>query len=241
LQWYTGSTIVDLLDEIDLTDKLSELQMRMPISGVYKVKGLGNVLVGTLEQGRLMQGQDVKFLPSDSNGNPCKGKLSIIEMYGSKKRLVPTPGCNIGVTILGLPKDNMPKTGDVMVNINDTTIRSSDQLICNIKVVNDYTRLIKVGYELIANVRTKQFIAKIINIKWKTNRSADGIITKNPSFITRSDVAEIMITMDELVVAEQNLRYNGLSRIALFDGLDLVMFGNITEVCQKFDSSLIYI
>lgn len=215
--------------------------MRMPISGVYKVKGIGDVLVGTLEQGRLTQGQYVKFLPTDSNGKSCNGKLSIIEMYGSKKRLVPTPGCNVGVTILGLPKDNMPKTGDVMVNINDTTIRSSDRFICSIKVVNDYMGLIKVGYELLANVRTKQFIAKIIDIRWKTNRSADGIITKNPSFITRSDVAEIIVTTDEEVVAEQSLRYNGLGKIALFDGLTLVMCGNITEVCQKFDSSLIYI
>lgn len=38
--------------------------MRMPISGIYKIKGVGDVVTGRVEQGTLKVNEDVAFLPT---------------------------------------------------------------------------------------------------------------------------------------------------------------------------------
>merc|ERR1712139_688459 len=39
-------------------------EMRLPLSGVYKIKGVGDVLTGRVEQGKVKPGEEVKFLPT---------------------------------------------------------------------------------------------------------------------------------------------------------------------------------
>ena len=89
--------------------------MRLPISGVYNIKGAGDVLTGRVEQGTVRPNEMVKFLPTDTASNPCTGKVFTVEMHHKN---VPTAkqGDNVGMNIKGLPKDNMPRVGD-MYNI----------------------------------------------------------------------------------------------------------------------------
>lgn len=49
--------------------------MRVPISGAYKIKGVGDVLAGRVEQGVVKPGDEVIFLPTHTTANPCVGKV----------------------------------------------------------------------------------------------------------------------------------------------------------------------
>jgi elongation factor 1-alpha len=49
--------------------------MRVPISGAYKIKGVGDVLAGRVEQGVVKPGDEVIFLPTHTTANPCIGKV----------------------------------------------------------------------------------------------------------------------------------------------------------------------
>ena len=55
--------------------------MRMPISGIYKIKGVSDVLVGRVEQGVVKPGEEVIFLPTHTASNPCTGKAFTVEMH----------------------------------------------------------------------------------------------------------------------------------------------------------------
>eukprot|EP00421_Protoceratium_reticulatum_P017214 CAMPEP_0168396386 /NCGR_PEP_ID=MMETSP0228-20121227/20522_1 /TAXON_ID=133427 /ORGANISM="Protoceratium reticulatum, Strain CCCM 535 (=CCMP 1889)" /LENGTH=55 /DNA_ID=CAMNT_0008409827 /DNA_START=1 /DNA_END=165 /DNA_ORIENTATION=- len=55
--------------------------MRMPISGIYKIKGVGDVLAGRVEQGVVKPGEEVVFLPTHTASNPCTGKVFTVEMH----------------------------------------------------------------------------------------------------------------------------------------------------------------
>eukprot|EP00959_Pyramimonas_sp_CCMP1952_P176692 3693059-Pyramimonas_sp.AAC.1 len=48
--------------------------MRMPISCIYKIKGVGDVLAGRVEQDVVKPGEEVVFLPTHTGSNPCTGK-----------------------------------------------------------------------------------------------------------------------------------------------------------------------
>ena len=103
-----------LNDMVDKPDRNTEAAMRLPISGVYKIKGVGDVLAGRVEQGLVKPGEDVVFLPTHTSSNPCGGKVFTVEMH-HKRVEAAAPGDNVGMNIKGLDKLNMPRTGDVMI------------------------------------------------------------------------------------------------------------------------------
>merc|ERR1712025_1490311 len=70
--------------------------------------GVGDVITGRVEQGTLKPGPNVVFAPTG-----VSGKCFSIEMH-HKTVDKAGPGDNVGVNVKGLPKENMPKVGDVM-------------------------------------------------------------------------------------------------------------------------------
>merc|ERR1712159_643902 len=52
-----------------------EKAMRLPVSGVYKIKGVGDVLTGRVEQGNVVAGKEVIFLPTHTASTACPGKI----------------------------------------------------------------------------------------------------------------------------------------------------------------------
>ena len=104
-----GITLVDALEKVIKPPKRgNEKPFRMPVSGVYKVKGVGDVFTGRIEQGTITPGVKVKFYPSN-----CSGKVFSIEMHHKTVELAQS-GDNIGVNVRNLPRENMPRCGDIM-------------------------------------------------------------------------------------------------------------------------------
>merc|ERR1719375_194950 len=85
--------------------------MRMPVSGVYKIKGVGDVLAGRIEQGIVKPNEEVLFMPTHTTANACAGKVFTIEMHHTRHETA-KPGDNVGLNIKGLDKMNMPRVGD---------------------------------------------------------------------------------------------------------------------------------
>merc|ERR1712146_820188 len=125
--------------------------MRLPISGIYKIKGVGDVLAGRVEQGTVKPGEEVIFLPTNTAANPCTGKVFTVEMHHSRVEFA-NPGDNVGLNIKGLDKNNMPRSGDVMVYKKDTTLGQTKEFDAQILVL-DIPNEIKVGYSPIGFVR----------------------------------------------------------------------------------------
>ena len=85
--------------------------MRMLILGIYKIKGVGDVLAGRGEQGIEKPDEEVVFLPTYMASNPCSGKVFTVEIH--HQRVDQTyPGDNVCLNIKGL--DNMLCSGDDM-------------------------------------------------------------------------------------------------------------------------------
>merc|ERR1711862_514689 len=110
-------TLHDALENMVKTpERQPGKKMRTPLSGVYKIKGVGDVLTGRVEQGEVKPGDEVVFLPTHTASTPCTGKVFTVEMH-HKAVEAAGPGDNVGMNIKGLNKANMPRVGDVMVEI----------------------------------------------------------------------------------------------------------------------------
>merc|ERR1719353_1887315 len=164
--WWTGAdvlvgaanekihidTLYDALDKMcRVPERPISAPMRMPISGIYKIKGVGDVLAGRVEQGIVKPGEEVIFLPTHTASNPCTGKVFTVEMHHTRADFA-NPGDNVGLNIKGLDKNNMPRSGDVMVYKKDTTLGQTREFSAQIQVL-DIPNEIKVGYSPIGFVR----------------------------------------------------------------------------------------
>ena len=222
-------TILDALDKMvytperDLTSKV-----RVPLSGVHKIKGTGDVLTGRVEQGLAKPGMSVKFVPTHTKANPCTGKVFTVEMH---HKSVPEagPGMNVGMNIKGLNKANMPRVGDVMIEESDTSLNAVKSFVAQVKVMTHPGEL-KVGYSPIAFVRTGRSAVRMTEIKWKIGKSTGGSKMENPPFLKANEMAEIVFEPQSPFVCDGFKSCEGLGRVAILEGNSCVMIGKVISV-----------
>ena len=154
-----------LNDMVVVPERKLDAPMRVPISGAYKIKGVGDVLAGRVEQGVVKPNDEVLFLPTHTTANPCTGKVFTVEMH-HKRVDKAGPGDNVGMNIKGLEKKNFPRTGDVMILKSDQTLKPVKDFTAQIQTL-DIPGEVKKGYSPIGFVRCGRAACKITNINWK--------------------------------------------------------------------------
>merc|ERR1739845_121552 len=209
--------------------------MRMPISGIYKIKGVGDVLAGRVEQGVVKPGEEVLFLPTHTSSNPCTGKVFTVEMHHQRVDFA-NPGDNVGLNIKGLDKNNMPRSGDVMVYKKDTTLGQTKEFKAQIQVL-DIPNEIKVGYSPIGFVRCGRSACRISKLKWKMGKETGGKKMEDPHSLKSNEMAECAFQPQQPLVCDSFKNCKGLSRVAFMDGNGVVMLGKVVSCQRKEDKA----
>jgi len=246
MSWWTGMdvlkgstsmhvhTLFDVLDKFCcVPERPCSAPMRMPISGIYKIKGVGDVLAGRVEQGMVKPGEEVIFLPTHTSANPCVGKVFTVEMHHSRVDEA-KPGDNVGLNIKGLDKQNMPHGGDVMVYKKDTTLGQTKEFNAQIQVL-DIPNEIKVGYSPIGFVRCGRSACRISKLVWKMGKETGGKKMEDPHALKSNEMAECSFQPQQPLVCDTFKNCEGLSRVAFMDGNGVVMLGKVTSCEQKQD------
>jgi len=207
--------------------------MRMPVSGVYKIKGVGDVITGRVEQGKVEVGKEMIFLPTHTTSKPCNGKVFSIEMH-HKTHAAANPGDNVGLNIKGLSKENMPRVGDVMINKEDTSLKACANFTAQVQIL-DHPGELKVGYSPIAFIRTGRSATRIAKINWKIGKETGGAKMDNPPHLKANEMAEIVFEPQQPFVCEGFKSCEGLGRVAILEGASVVMLGKAISVEFKAD------
>jgi len=201
--------------------------LRMPVSGVYKIKGVGDVITGRVEQGKCTPGTEVIFLPTHTQANKCSGKVFTVEMHHKSVEYA-GPGDNVGLNVKGLEKLNMPQVGDVMVDAKDNGLKRCGTFTARVQVL-DHPGQLKVGYTPIAYVRTGRAPVRMTKILWKIGKSTGGQKVEDPAFIKRNEMADLVFTPQQPFVVDAFKNCEGLGRVAIMEGNGVVMLGKIQE------------
>jgi elongation factor 1-alpha len=245
MPWYTGQEVVSaennkvfvhtLLDALnnyaELPTRKPDAPLRVPISGIYKIKGVGDVLTGRVEQGLVTCNKDVMFLPTHTTSTPCLGKVFTVEMHHKKVEKGET-GDNIGMNIKGLDKNNMPRAGDVMVYKEDKSLGAVKSFTAQIQTL-DIPGEVKPGYSPIGFVRCGRSACKITKINWKIGKETGRKKMDNPHSLKANEAAEVVFEPIQPLVLDSYQNCEGLSRIAFLDGNAAVMLGKVVSVEQK--------
>ena len=95
-----GYTLYDALEKLARPPKRADDKLvRVPVNGVYKINGVGDVITGRVEQGIVRPNDIVGFSPRNLTGM----KIFSIEMH-HKMVDHAAPGDNVGLNVKGLDK-----------------------------------------------------------------------------------------------------------------------------------------
>jgi len=222
-------TLKDCLNDfVQPAQRDPDKEMRLPLSGVYKIKGVGDVLTGRVEQGEVKPGEEVKFLPTHTASTACTGKVFTVEMH-HKRIDAGKSGDNIGMNVKALNKDNMPRVGDVMVYKADETIQITKNFTAQVQIL-DIPGEIKCGYSPIGHVRCGRAACRLVQINWKMGKDTGGEKAEGAVALKTNDAAEAVFEPQQPMVVDEFGKCEGLSRIAFMDGNSAVMLGKVTAV-----------
>jgi elongation factor 1-alpha len=225
-------TLLDCLNDFaEIPDRKPDAPMRLPISGLYKIKGVGDVLAGRVEQGTVEVGKEVIFLPTHTAANACSGKVFTIEMHHKSVPKAQT-GDNVGRNIKGLDKGNMPRVGDCMIYKDDTGLKHIKNFTAQVQTL-DIPGEIKKGYSPIGFVRTGRSACKITALEWKIGKETGGKKMEEPHSLKSNEAAQVVFEPCQPLICDSFKNCEGLSRVAFLDGNSAVMLGKIVKVENK--------
>jgi len=222
-------TLLDCLESfVTVPERSVKVIARTPISGIYKIKGIGDVLTGRVEQGTVKPGEEVIFLPTHTTSTPCDGKIFTVEMH---HKSVPqaVSGDNCGFNVKALRKENMPRVGDVMVLKSDTTINRAKSFTAQVRVL-EHPGELKVGYCPIAFVRTGRSAVRMTKINWKVGKETGNQKLEDPVSLKSTEMAEAVFEPQQPFVVDTFKNCEGLGRVALMEGASVIMLGKVVSV-----------
>jgi len=222
-------TLLDCLESfVTVPERSTKVIARTPISGIYKIKGIGDVLTGRVEQGTVKPGEEVIFLPTHTTSTPCDGKIFTVEMH-HKSVPAAVSGDNCGFNVKALRKENMPRVGDVMVLKSDQTINRAKSFTTQVRVL-EHPGELKVGYCPIAFVRTGRSAVRMTKINWKVGKETGNQKLEDPVSLKSTEMAEAVFEPQQPFVVDTFKNCEGLGRVALMEGASVIMLGKVVSV-----------
>merc|ERR1712127_1021072 len=217
-----GFTIVDALNNfIQPPVRHPDLPVRLHISNI---KGVGQIICGTVEQGTLRPGDVCGIVPSGLRDK----KIFSIEQH--KKQLeAACPGDSVGLSIKGIAKDEKVQPGDIIYVQKDGDLKPIKTFTAMV-AVQEPPGVLKPGYAPVVFCRTAKVACKMTKILWKMGKKTGGQKVDNPPELSQYENAEVEFEPSQPLLVEPFEKCAALGRIAVMDSNRLKMLGKVTTV-----------
>jgi elongation factor 1-alpha len=224
MPWYTGPTLFEALDNLEIPPKPTNKPLRVPVQDIYTITGIGTVPVGRVETGVLKEGDSVIFMPSNK-----KAEVKSLEMHHSKVPMA-EPGDNIGFNVRGIGKGDVHR-GDVAGPVdNPPTV--AKEFIGQIIVIYHPTA-IAAGYTPVLHYHTGQIACRFTELLKKIDPRSGQVVEEKPSFLKTGDAAWVKMEPLRPIAIETYTDFPELGRFAVRDMGTTVAAGVVKEITQK--------
>jgi sulfate adenylyltransferase subunit 1 (EFTu-like GTPase family) len=188
ISWFDGPTVLEALDTFEEL-KVSEKPFRFPIQDIYQIDG-EKVLVGRVEAGHLKKGETLFLLPENR-------KVTVKSIKKFLNDDMPTAGFeeSIGISLKGKPR---VRRGQILSA--DLSSKISDKIAANIFWM-DPAGFHK-GDSLLFRCVTQEVPCRIEKINRKFDPASMELIEKDAFSIEGAEVADVLLQLEERVVAD---------------------------------------
>jgi len=214
-------TLVEALDTVQEPPKPIDKPLRIPISEVFTISGVGTVPVGRVETGVLKVGDVVVFMPPG-----VAGEVRSIEMHHQRIEKA-IPGDNIGFNVRGISKEEV-KRGDVAGHL-DKPPTVVEEFTARVFIVYHPTAVAP-GYTPVIHAHTAAVACRITEITAKLDPRTGQVKEKNPPFIKQGDAAIVKFKPIKPMVLEKYSEIPQLGRFAMRDMGKTIGIGIVIDV-----------
>jgi elongation factor 1-alpha len=223
------ATLHDALDTyVTIPARPVDKALRIPVGSVHNIKGVGTIVCGRIEQGKLKPTDELIFIPTHTDSNACTGRVFSIEQH-HKNLPEAAAGDNIGMCVKGLNKDHMPKPGDIAILASDKTLQPVKSFTVQAQVISCANEF-KQGYCPIGFVRTARSPCKLVSIDWRMGKETNGAKVEKPASIKLGDMVQCKFENQQPFVVDAFKNCENLARVAFMDGSQPVLLGKILDV-----------
>ena len=217
MPWYTGPTVLEMLDQFQ--PKAAEVQrpFRMPVQDVYKFDHR-RIIAGRVEAGRLQVGDEVIFSPSNK-----RGLVKTIEAWNVPE--LPTSadaGHSIGFT---LTEQIFVERGEVASRVDELPIVTTT-FEGNVFWMGK--KPLQKGKTYFLKLTTQNVECEVAEFKRAIDASTLETLP-NQDFINRNDVAEVVLKTRQPVAFDLFGTIAETGRFVLVDEYDVCGGGIITH------------
>jgi peptide chain release factor subunit 3 len=163
---YTGGSLVDVLDDLDLKNPNSDKSLRIPIIDRYKDRG-NIVILGKIESGTVRRGDKIVIMPTKVTAEIGRIKLHHMEVD------VARAGENVQITMKGLEnlKDGEAGVGCVVCDNNDP-LYPIDEFLGQFLVL-EHKPIFAAGYKANLHVHTSTVPCTITSLVAKLDKKGE--------------------------------------------------------------------
>ena len=225
MPWYKGPTLLEALDKLEAPQRPIEKPLRMPIQGVYKIGGVGTVVVGRIETGTIKIGDAVTFAPGG-----VTSEVKSIEMHKESFEEA-TAGNNVGLFVKNVSTNDIYR-GYVCSNSDNDPAKEVVDFTAQVMILNCPGQISN-GYAPIIDCHTSHVACKFQEIHAKIDRKTGAELEKEPKSIKTGDTAIVTMVPLKPMCVEAFSEYGPLGRFIIRDMCQTVGVGQIKSVNKK--------
>lgn len=232
----TGEVVYTLegaLNSCKLPDRPVAKPLRMPVTDIHTIKGIGTIYTGRVDSGFITPNTSILIQPAN-----IAAEVKSLQIFRKDQKVV-SCGQNVGLAIKSGAKGNLTqiKKGNVISDPKNKPCQIYYGCKATVVVVG-YPKGIKPGYTPVMDLGTHHVpvrLAGIISIKEKKKDPKEVAVvnTETPTIIKNRQSANCVLIPQKPVVMESSIEYPSLGRFALRDGGAIVAMGSIQELLTK--------
>ncbi|MCA8928080.1 MAG: adenylyl-sulfate kinase [Alphaproteobacteria bacterium] len=213
--WYTGPTVIELLDQLEPRPQNDQLPFRMPVQDIYRFDER-RIIAGRVETGRVAVGDTVIFSPSGKSA-----KVRSVEAWNTDR--LPQSGSAGQCVGFTLDQQIFVERGEVASHEQDAPILSN---VFRGNIFWFSHKPLRVGHTLKLKLATAEHMVTV--------QSVDEVIdTENlggtgRQEVLRSEVAKVTLRARGLMALDEAVRSPLTGRFVLVDDFRIVGGGTIS-------------
>lgn len=221
-------SLEEAIDYYPIPKRMTESPLRIPITGVYEIKGIGRVFAGRVESGVCTAGMKVNIAPAG-----VVTEVKTMEIHKTARKRVEA-GENCGITLKTNADIDKVKQGSVIADSANPCVKGFAAYATVIFIGK--VKCIKAGYAPtmdIAATHVSTIFAQLCDIGAKKGKEFVVTTDKPTEIAGTRPCARVIIVPSKPTVMEKFSEFPFLGRFALRDMGKTIGVGIIHEVLDK--------
>lgn len=219
--WYTGPTLLELLDQSPIPLRDENAPLRIPILDKFRDQGL--FINGKIESGTIRNGQEIMIMP-------YRKPLEITHIYNSEDNRVmyAKPGENIKLKVRGLEEDDIMRGMVVCEQDKQCHVAHDIEVQLQMLELPEHKKILSPGYTCVMHLHTALEEIEITHVNQIYDEMKKEWIPAN--FLKSGSLGRVRATCDNYLCVDKYEQNENMGGFTLRDEGRTIALGQIIRL-----------